>query len=140
MPIKWRTAVTKRTRGLPCWSRGWPLRVRLSGCRDDRRVERKATLTGSGTAATAKSEAEVEVSRSNNRLDQDVEMSVSNLTPGVTYTVLIDATQVGTFTTDKNVRAAITAGTSERRVNWRMTKPPAFRVGICRHPLRQRRP
>ena len=65
----------------------------------------KATLTGSGTTATAKGEAEVEVSRSNNRLDQDVEVSVSNLTPGATYTVLIDAKQVGTFTTNKNGKA-----------------------------------
>ena len=48
---------------------------------DDDDVERKATLTGSGTTAKATGEAEIEVSRNNNRLDQEVEVSVSNLAP-----------------------------------------------------------
>jgi hypothetical protein len=72
---------------------------------DDDDVERKATLTGSGTTASSKGEAEIEVSRNDNRLVQDVEVSVSNLNPGVTYTVFIDAKQVGTFTTNKSGKA-----------------------------------
>ena len=36
---------------------------------------------------------------------EEVEVSVSNLTPGVTYTVFIDAKQVGTFTTNKSGKA-----------------------------------
>jgi hypothetical protein len=65
-------------------------------------VERKATLTGSGATANATGEAEIEVARTSNRLDQEVEVSVSNLSPGVTYTVVIDAKQLGTFQTNQN--------------------------------------
>jgi len=72
---------------------------------EDDDVERKATLAGSGTTAASKGEAEIEVSRNNNRLVQDVEVSVSNLAAGATYTVFIDAKQVGTFTTNKNGKA-----------------------------------
>jgi hypothetical protein len=72
---------------------------------DDDDVERKATLMGSGTTAKTTGEAEIEVSRTNNRLDQEVEVSVSNLTPSETYTVFVDAKQVGTFQTNKNGKA-----------------------------------
>ena len=68
---------------------------------DDDDVERKAALAGSGTTAKATGEAEIEVSRANNRLDQEVEVSVSNLPPGATYTVYIDAKQVGMFQTNQ---------------------------------------
>ncbi len=70
---------------------------------DDDDVERKATLTG--TTAKATGEAEIEVSRNNNRLDQEVEVSVSNLAPDATYTVFVDAKQLGTFQTNKNGKA-----------------------------------
>ncbi len=69
---------------------------------DDDDIERKATLTGSGTTAKATGEAEIEVSRNNNRLDQEVEVSVSNLAPAATYTVFVDAKQLGTFQTNGN--------------------------------------
>ena len=72
---------------------------------DDDDVERKATLIGSGATANATGEAEIEVSRTNNRLDQEVEVSVSNLTPGATYTVFVDAKLVGTFQTNTNGKA-----------------------------------
>ena len=72
---------------------------------DDDDVERKATLSGSGTTATATGVAEIEVSPNNNRLDQEVEVSVSNLAPGATYTVFVDAKQLGTFQTNKNGKA-----------------------------------
>ena len=78
---------------------------------DDDDVERKATLAGSGTTASSKGEAEIEVSRNNNRLVQDVEVSVSNLTPGATYTVVIDAKPLGTFTTNKNGKAEMELAT-----------------------------
>ena len=72
---------------------------------DDDDVERKATLTGSGTTAKATGVAEIEVSRTNNRLDQEVEVSVSNLAPGATYTVFVDAKRLGTLQTNKNGKA-----------------------------------
>jgi len=68
---------------------------------DDDDLERKAELTGSGTSAKATGLVEVEVSKTNNRLDQEVEVSVSNLTPGATYAVFIDGRQLGTFQTNK---------------------------------------
>ena len=46
---------------------------------DDDDVERKAELIG---AAGATGEAEIEVSKTNNQLEQEVEVSVSKLTPG----------------------------------------------------------
>jgi hypothetical protein len=70
---------------------------------DDDDLERKATLTGS--IATVMGEAEIEVSRNNNRLDQEVEVSVSNLAPDTTYTVFVDAKRLGTFQTNKNGKA-----------------------------------
>jgi hypothetical protein len=74
---------------------------------DDDDVERKAILTGSGPTAKATGEAEVEVSRTNNVLDQEVEVSVENLAPGATYTVFIDAKQLGTFQTNQNGKAEL---------------------------------
>jgi hypothetical protein len=66
---------------------------------DDDDVERKAELIG---AAGATGEAEVEVSKTNNQLDQEVEVSVSKLTPGATYAVFVDGTQLGTFQTNNS--------------------------------------
>jgi hypothetical protein len=82
---------------------------------DDDDVERKATLTGSGTTATATGEAEIEVSRADNRLDQEVEVSVSNLAPGATYVVFVDAKQLGTFQTNKNGKAEMELTTTSVR-------------------------
>ena len=74
---------------------------------DDDDLERKATLAGSGVTAKATGEAEVEVSKTDNRLDQEVEVSVSNLAPGATYAVFIDAKQLGTFQTNQNGQAEL---------------------------------
>src|SRR5688572_14346554 len=43
---------------------------------DDDDIERKATLTGSGNSVNATGEAEIEVSRNDDRLDQELEVSV----------------------------------------------------------------
>jgi hypothetical protein len=77
---------------------------------DDDDVERKATLTGINAKATG--QAEIEVSRNNNRLDQEVEVSVTNLAPDATYTVFVDAKQVGTFQTNKNGKAEMELATA----------------------------
>ena len=72
---------------------------------DDDDLERKATLTGNTPNTTGT--AEIEVSRTNNRLDQEVEVSVSNLTPNTAYTVFVDAKQLGTFQTNGNGKAEL---------------------------------
>ena len=82
---------------------------------DDDDLERKATLTGSGTTANATGEAAIEVSRNDNRLDQEVEVSVSNLAPAATYTVFVDAKQLGTFQTNKNGKAEMELTTASVR-------------------------
>jgi hypothetical protein len=74
---------------------------------DDDDLERKATLAGSGTNSQATGQVEVEVSKINNRLDQEVEVSVSKLAPGATYTVFIDAKQLGTFQTTQDGKAEL---------------------------------
>jgi hypothetical protein len=84
---------------------------------DDDDLERKAELKGSGAHANATGEAEIEVSKANNRLDQEVEVSVSNLTPGATYAVFIDGRQLGTFQTSKR-------GSGELELNTPAVKTP----------------
>jgi hypothetical protein len=79
---------------------------------DDDDVERKATLTGSGPTAKATGEAEIEVSRTNNLLDQEVEVSVSNLAPGTTYNVFVDAKQLGTFQTNQSGKGELELSTA----------------------------
>ena len=64
-------------------------------------VERKAELKGSGISAGATGFAEVEVGKTDNRLDQEVEVSVARLAPGATYSVFVDGRQLGTFQTNK---------------------------------------
>jgi hypothetical protein len=78
---------------------------------DDDDVERKATLTGSGSHANAKGEAEIEVSRTDAGLDQEVELSVSSLAPGASYTMVVDAKALTTFQTDKEGKAEIELAT-----------------------------
>jgi hypothetical protein len=74
---------------------------------DDDDLERKATLAGSGASSKATGEVEVEVSKIDDRLDQEVEVSVSRLSPGATYTVFIDAKQLGTFQTTQDGKAEL---------------------------------
>jgi len=78
---------------------------------DDDDLERKAELKGSGGSATATGQAEVEVSKTNNRIDQEVEVSASNLAPGATYAVFIDGKELGTFQTNKNGRGELELNT-----------------------------
>ncbi len=78
---------------------------------DDDDLERKAELKGSGASAAATGQAEVEVSRTNNQLDQEIEVSVSNLTPGSTFAVFVDGKQLGTFQTNKNGRGELELAT-----------------------------
>jgi hypothetical protein len=84
---------------------------------DDDDLERKAELKGSGAHANATGEAEIEVSKTNNRLDQEVEVSVSSLAPGATYAVFIDGKQLGTFQTNKR-------GSGELELNTPAVKTP----------------
>ena len=77
---------------------------------DDDDIERKADLTG---AAGATGQAEIEVSKTNNQLDQEVEVSVSKLTPGATYAVFVDGTQLGTFQTNKSGDGELELNTPE---------------------------
>ena len=74
---------------------------------DDDEVERKAELIGSGANAKATGQAEVEVSRQAGGLRQELEVSVTNLMPGVAYTVFVDARLMGTFQTTKDGRAEL---------------------------------
>jgi hypothetical protein len=74
---------------------------------DDDDLERKAELKGSGASAAATGHAEVEVSKTDNRLDQEVEVSVASLAPGATYAVFVDGKQLGTFQTNKNGRGEL---------------------------------
>ena len=69
---------------------------------DDDDLERKAELRGSGTSDRATGQAEIEISKTDNQLDQEVEVSVSNLAPGATYAVFVDGKQLGTFQTNNN--------------------------------------
>jgi hypothetical protein len=80
---------------------------------DDTDLERKATLTGSTANVTG--QAEIEVSRNDNRLDQEVEVSVSNLAPNTAYTVFVDAKQLGTFQTNKSGKAELELTTAPVR-------------------------
>ena len=78
---------------------------------DDDDVERKAELKGSGISAGATGFAEVEVSKTDNRLDQEVEVSVAKLAPGATYSVFVDGKQLGTLQTNKDGNAEIELAT-----------------------------
>jgi hypothetical protein len=82
---------------------------------DDDDIERKAELIGSGTTAAATGQAEVEISRTDNRLDQEVEVSVNHLTPGATYAVFVDEKPLGTFQTDKDGKAELELATAPVR-------------------------
>lgn len=63
-------------------------------------VERKATLAPTGVDADATGEAEVEVDRQGSPRRQEVEFSLKNLTPGASYTLLIDGKVFATIAAD----------------------------------------
>lgn len=70
-------------------------------------IEREAELISCGAASKATGEAEVEVQKEVDRLDQEVELSVLNLTPNATFTIYIDTKQVGTFKTNNSGAAEV---------------------------------
>ena len=80
---------------------------------DDDDVERKAELRGSGISAGATGFAEVEVAKTNNQIDQEVEVSVSKLAASATYSVFVDGKQLGTFQTNKGGNAEVELTTSQ---------------------------
>jgi hypothetical protein len=71
---------------------------------EDDDVERKATLTPSGSDSDAAGEAEVETSRAT-PAQQEIEFSIRNVAPGAVYTFAIDGQDVGTATADARGRA-----------------------------------
>jgi len=82
---------------------------------DDDDIERKAELRGSGASVKATGQAEVEVSKVDNRLDQEVEVSVSDLTPGTAYTVFVDGKPLGTFQTNKSGKGELELNTPQEK-------------------------
>ena len=73
---------------------------------EDDDVERKATLEPTAVDADAAGDAEVEFEK-NAPAQQEVEFSVRNLTPGATFTFLIDGTEVGTAKADAKGHAEL---------------------------------
>jgi hypothetical protein len=71
-------------------------------------VEGKALLTGSGSNATARGEAEFEVSTTGNGgTEKELEISVSKLAPGTSFSLFIDGRQVATFSTNQRGAAEL---------------------------------
>ena len=73
---------------------------------DDDDIERKAPLVASSAAAGASGEAEVELSGSGAGRKQEVEFAVKGVTPGATYTFVIDGKVFATVTADSRGRAS----------------------------------
>jgi hypothetical protein len=73
---------------------------------EDDDVERKALLAPTGLDADATGEAEVEFSK-DAPAEQEVEFSVRNVSPGATFTFVIDGTAVVTAKADGRGRAEV---------------------------------
>lgn len=73
---------------------------------DDDDIERKATLQPSGSDTDAAGEAEVETSTATPS-EQEIEFSIRNVEPGMTYTFVIDGQDVGAATADQRGRAEL---------------------------------
>ena len=73
---------------------------------DDDDVERTAALAPTGVDADATGEAEIEFSR-NDPSEQEIEFSVRNVSPGATFTFVIDGTDVATVTANARGRAEV---------------------------------
>ena len=69
-------------------------------------IERKATLQPSGSDTDAAGEAEVETSTANPS-EQEIEFTIRNVEPGMTFTCVIDGQDVGTATADRRGRAEL---------------------------------
>ena len=73
---------------------------------DDDDVERKATLAPTGSDTDAAGEAEVETSKDGSS-QQEIEFSIRNVEPGMTYTFAIDGQDIGAATADQRGRAEL---------------------------------
>jgi hypothetical protein len=73
---------------------------------EDDDVERKAVLKAAGTDADATGEAEVEYPKTGVVI-QEIEFSVKKLTPGATYSFVIDGRTVATQQTGKDGDASV---------------------------------
>ena len=73
---------------------------------DDDDIERKAVLKAAGPDADATGDAEVEFPKTA-VVVQEIEFSVKNLTPGATYTFVIDGKTVTTAKTGKDGSANV---------------------------------
>lgn len=79
-------------------------------------VERKAVLTGAGAYANASGKAEIEISKmKNGAVGQELEIEVSRLAAGTTFSLFVDGQEVGTFTTDAKGGAEIEFSNSPGR-------------------------
>jgi hypothetical protein len=78
----------------------------MSPVEEDGGLERRATLSPTGTHANAAGEAEVEFAKTG-ATTQEVEFTVRNLPPDSTFVFAIDATDIGSARTNKRGRADI---------------------------------
>lgn len=74
---------------------------------DGEEIERECELIGTGAFAKAEGEGEVEVTQVGEQLQQQVEVTVQGLPPNMTYTIFVDARQVGTLTTNVHGEAEV---------------------------------
>lgn len=74
---------------------------------DGDEIERECVLVGTGEFAKVEGEGEVEVKQVGEYLEQQVEFEIEGMPPKTTYTVFIDAHEVGTFTTDAHGSAEV---------------------------------
>ena len=86
---------------------------------EDDDIERKATLEPAGADTDATGEAEIEFAR-NAPSEQEVEFSVSKVTPDAEFTFVIDGTVVGSAKADSK-------GEAELELDVRMPGAPASR-------------
>jgi hypothetical protein len=97
----------------------------LRGSPQDDEIERKATLEPAGADTDAAGEAEVEFAKAA-PASQEVEFSVRNVEPGVTFTFAIDGTDVAV---EREVRMPVSNP-------WRRRRQRTFRSHPL-HPLEQ---
>ena len=71
---------------------------------DDDDVERKAVLAPTGVDRDAVGEVEIELSRPPASDEQEIELSVMHVQPGVAFTFAIDGQNVATVTADRRGR------------------------------------
>jgi len=70
-------------------------------------VEGEATLAATGVDTDAVGKAEVEVSTRNGNVEKELEVEVSNLAPGATFSLFIDGQQAAVITTNPRGHAEL---------------------------------